>query len=81
MARPPSATPADLLDAAALAFLTDLHDHFDTRRLALLAERQNRQATFDAGALTTARRPGSPDQRCSGPGPAPYQNTSSAPLP
>lgn len=42
---------ADLLDADALAFLTDLHRRFDGRRRALLAERAVRQARFDAGEL------------------------------
>ncbi|MCD9097440.1 malate synthase A [Luteimonas fraxinea] len=51
----PAGTPADLLDTAALAFLTDLHDRFDVRRLGLLAERRNRQAAFDAGALPDFR--------------------------
>ncbi|MFL6586632.1 MAG: malate synthase A [Luteimonas sp.] len=51
----PAATPADLLDAATLAFLADLHERFDARRLGLLAERRNRQAAFDAGALPDFR--------------------------
>src|SRR5690349_2638269 len=42
---------ADLLDAGALAFLTDLHRRFDARRRALLAARSARQARFDAGEL------------------------------
>jgi malate synthase len=42
---------ADLLDAGALDFLTDLHRRFDPRRRALLAARAERQARFDAGAL------------------------------
>ena len=42
---------ADLLSPAALAFLVDLHERFDARRLALLEARRQRQARFDAGAL------------------------------
>ncbi len=40
-----------VLTPAALAFLAELHRHFDAKRLALLAERAQRQARFDAGAL------------------------------
>ena len=51
----PAGSPTDLLDTHALAFLADLHDHFDARRLDLLAARRNRQAAFDAGALPDFR--------------------------
>jgi malate synthase len=46
---------ADLLDAPAREFLAGLHQRFDARRLALLAERRRRQAAFDAGALPDFR--------------------------
>lgn len=46
---------ADLLDAPARDFLAGLHQRFDARRLALLAERRRRQAAFDAGALPDFR--------------------------
>jgi len=39
------------LTADARAFVDDLHDRFDGRRLALLAARTERQRAFDAGAL------------------------------
>jgi len=51
----PAGAPGELLDTAALAFLADLHDRFDARRLDLLAARQDRQAAFDAGALPDFR--------------------------
>ena len=51
----PAGTPTDLLDSNARAFLADLHDRFDARRLGLLAERRNRQAAFDAGGLPDFR--------------------------
>jgi len=41
----------EILTAEALAFLTDLHRGFDSRRTALLAARAERQSAFDAGAL------------------------------
>ena len=44
-----AARQAEILDAGALAFLTDLHERFDAHRLALLAARRERQARFDAG--------------------------------
>ena len=40
-----------ILTPAALAFLAGLHHRFDAKRLALLAARTQRQASFDAGAL------------------------------
>lgn len=46
---------ADLLDAPARDFLAGLHQRFDARRLALLAERRRRQAAFDEGALPDFR--------------------------
>jgi malate synthase len=42
---------AAILTPAALAFLAELHRHFDAKRLALLAARAQHQARFDAGAL------------------------------
>ncbi len=51
----PASSPTDLLDAQALAFLTDLHDRFDARRLDLLAARRTRQAAYDAGGLPDFR--------------------------
>ena len=51
----PAGAPVELLDTDALAFLTDLHDRFDARRLDLLAARRDRQAAFDAGALPDFR--------------------------
>lgn len=47
--------PTDLLGADALAFLADLHRHFDARRRQRLAARLERQARFDAGALPDFR--------------------------
>jgi malate synthase len=41
---------ADLLSSAALGFLSELHQRFETSRQARLAARQVQQATFDAGA-------------------------------
>ncbi|MDR7192075.1 malate synthase [Luteimonas terrae] len=52
----PAGTPVDLLDTNALAFLTELHDCFDARRLDLLAARGHRQEAFDGGALPDFRR-------------------------
>ncbi|MDH5833350.1 malate synthase A [Luteimonas kalidii] len=49
----------DLLDAPAQAFLARLHQRFDARRRALLADRRRRQARFDAGGLPGFR----PDTR------------------
>ena len=46
-----SAAQESILGPAALAFLADLHRHFDAQRRALLSERQARQARFDAGEL------------------------------
>lgn len=40
-----------VLTAGALAFLEELHDRFDDRRLELLAARQDRQRRLDAGEL------------------------------
>ncbi|MET0328840.1 MAG: aldolase/citrate lyase family protein, partial [Luteimonas sp.] len=51
----PADAPGDLIEAAALAFLGDLHARFEPRRQALLAERRTRQAAFDAGALPDFR--------------------------
>ena len=41
---------SQVLTPAALRFLRDLHQRFDTRRQALLQAREARQASFDAGA-------------------------------
>ncbi len=41
----------EILTPDALAFVADLHRRFDTRRLALLAKRAERQLGYDAGAL------------------------------
>jgi malate synthase len=46
---------ADILTPAALAFVADLHRRFDSRRLALLAERTARQQRYDAGDLPDFR--------------------------
>jgi len=46
-----------ILTADALAFLAELHERFDERRLALLAAREERQARFDSGEL-----PGFPEE-------------------
>ena len=40
-----------ILSGSALAFVADLHRHFNAQRLELLAARNNRQARFDAGEL------------------------------
>lgn len=42
---------AEILTPAALAFLRELHIHFNARRLALLAARDERQKRLDAGEL------------------------------
>ncbi len=42
---------AEVLSAEALALLGDLHRRFDSRRLALLAARADRQLRFDSGEL------------------------------
>jgi malate synthase len=42
---------ADILTPDALAFLAELHERFEVRRLELLAARVERQARFDAGEL------------------------------
>ncbi|HEU4663765.1 MAG TPA: malate synthase A [Dokdonella sp.] len=42
---------AAILDAGAIAWLTDLHERFDARRRALLEARRERQARYDAGEL------------------------------
>jgi len=49
----PSAVPGadDILTPDALAFLAELHEQFDARRLEMLDRRVERQARFDAGAL------------------------------
>ena len=49
----PSNVPgaADILAPEALAFIGELHDLFDARRLELLERRIERQARFDAGEL------------------------------
>ncbi|GAA0917726.1 malate synthase A [Rothia nasimurium] len=46
---------ADVLTPGALAFVAGLHRRFDTRRLALLAERSARQQRYDAGELPDFR--------------------------
>ena len=40
-----------ILSGSALAFVADLHRHFNTQRLELLAARTDRQARFNAGEL------------------------------
>ena len=47
----PGGRQAEILSKEALAFLGDLHRHFDARRLELLARRMERQKLFDAGQL------------------------------
>jgi malate synthase len=49
----PSAVPGsqEVLTADALDFLAELHERFDGRRKALLDDRMDRQARFDAGEL------------------------------
>src|SRR5579863_7509952 len=39
----------DILSTQALAFVADLHRHFNARRLSLLGRRAERQKLFDAG--------------------------------
>jgi len=46
---------ADVLSPGAIAFVADLHRRFDSRRLALLAERAARQLRYDAGELPDFR--------------------------
>jgi malate synthase len=46
---------AAILTPAAIGFLAALHQAFDARRRALLAERQHKQQAFDAGALPDFR--------------------------
>jgi malate synthase len=41
----------EILSGAALDFLESLHEHFNARRLELLAARTKRQAEFDAGVM------------------------------
>ncbi len=41
----------DVLTSSALEFLSELHERFNGRRLALLDARLDRQARFDAGEL------------------------------
>src|SRR3954469_15513283 len=48
-------TYADVLTPQAVAFVADLHRRFDSRRLALLAERAARQLRYDAGELPDFR--------------------------
>lgn len=48
-----------VLDDSTLVFLASLHHAFDTSRRTLMAQRQKRQAQFDAGALPNFR----PDTR------------------
>jgi malate synthase len=50
-----TAAYASLLTPDALAFLADLHRHFDARRRELLAARAERQAAWDGGALPDFR--------------------------
>ncbi|TAN06561.1 MAG: malate synthase A [Rhodanobacteraceae bacterium] len=50
---------AEILSRRALVFLANLHDHFDARCRALLAERAETQKRYDAGALPDFR----PDTR------------------
>jgi len=45
----PTPRADEILSAEALAFLADLHRHFNPRRLELLKRRAERQAHFDAG--------------------------------
>ena len=40
---------AEILTPSALAFVAELHRHFNPRRLELLAARETRQARLDAG--------------------------------
>ena len=47
----PMPAQASVLGSQALAFLADLHRHFDARRRELLEARRQRQARFDAGEL------------------------------
>ena len=52
IAEPSSIRGADeVLSEAALEFLAELHERFDNRRRALLDQRLERQARFDAGEL------------------------------
>src|SRR5207342_341352 len=52
IAEPSSVRGADeVLTEAALEFLAELHERFDTRRLDLLEAREERQDRFDAGEL------------------------------
>ena len=46
---PTTARTAEILSPEALAFVADLHRHFNARRLALLNKRAERQKLFDAG--------------------------------
>ncbi|MET0934831.1 MAG: malate synthase A [Luteibacter sp.] len=46
---------ADVLTPTAIAFVADLHRRFDSRRLALLAERAARQHRYDGGELPDFR--------------------------
>ena len=48
---PAQGRAAEILTPEALDFLADLHRRFDARRLELLAAREERQASFDAGGL------------------------------
>ena len=50
LATPPSGTEA-ILSEEAVAFLEELHRHFEPTRRSLLARRAERQADFDGGAL------------------------------
>src|SRR5437868_15074806 len=52
IAEPSSIRGADeVLSEAALEFLAELHERFDSRRRALLDQRLERQQRFDAGEL------------------------------
>src|SRR5437763_16646083 len=56
IAEPSSIRGADeVLSEAALEFLAELHERFDSRRRALLDRRVDRQARFDAGDLPDFR--------------------------
>src|SRR6476661_4361813 len=52
IAEPSRVAGADeVLTEAALDFLAELHERFDSRRRQLLARREERQVSFDAGTL------------------------------
>ena len=51
----PQPGQGDLLTPAALAFLSELHQRFESARQESLQTRQKRQAQFDAGATPDFR--------------------------